>query len=66
MIDLNEYPQLRLIAWNRGEHACVTEVEALALYEANWRFVDMASMPPHERSLLQRLVAEYGHGVLNV
>ncbi|WP_217696151.1 hypothetical protein [Insolitispirillum peregrinum] len=35
---------------------------ALALYERNWRFVDLDEMRPHERTLLEHLVAIYGNG----
>lgn len=44
----------------------ISEVEALSLYERNWRFVDQAAMPAHERELVERLVRDYGNGVLLV
>ena len=40
MIRLADFPQLRMLAWNRPADAEVDEAEALALYEANWRFVE--------------------------
>jgi hypothetical protein len=65
MVKVDDYPNLALIAWNRNERV-IEEAEALALYEANWRFVDIESMPPAEKALLERLGIEYGNGVLLV
>jgi hypothetical protein len=66
MIKLADYPQLRLIAWNRQPDSVVTEKEALALYEANWRWIDERTLTPEERKLIEQLVQEVGKGVLNV
>lgn len=66
MIALADYPQLHLIAWNRRGEDLIEEQEALALYEANWRFVAPEQMEEPERQLLLRLIQQYGHGVLNV
>lgn len=65
-IRIQDYPQLALITWQRRADSELSEEEALALYEANWRYVDQASMSADEKALLQRLVVQYGHGVLNV
>lgn len=66
MLILANFPQLKLIAWNRRGDSLVHEKDALALYERNWRFVDQAALDPVERDLIDRLVREYGHGVLHV
>ena len=66
MIAIREYPQLRLLAWNRQDDDALSDAEALALYESNWRFVDQASLSEREQALLERLVREVGKGVLNV
>lgn len=66
MIAIVNYPQLRLIAWNRHDDDLIDDEEALALYEANWRFVEPEQMAESERILLQRLVQQCGNGVLNV
>lgn len=66
LLRLVDYPQLRLIAWNRQGEGFVEEEEALALYERNWRYVDEATLERNERQLIDRLVQQYGHGVLNV
>ena len=65
MIQIEKYPQLRLIAWNRptGE---VSEQEAFAIYERNWRFIDAGSLTEEERQLIERLKADYGNGVMHV
>jgi hypothetical protein len=66
MIKLADYPQLSMIAWNRQPDSNVTEKEALALYEANWRWIDERTLTPEERKLIEQLVQEVGKGVLNV
>lgn len=65
MIRIDDYPDLALLAWNRVMRE-IPEDEALALYEANWRFVDLEHLIPAERDLIDRLANRYGHGVLNV
>lgn len=65
IIPIDEYPELALLAWNRAIRDIAGD-EALALYEANWRFVDEAALAPRERALIDRLVQQYGRGVLNV
>ncbi len=66
MVKIGDYAELRLIAWNRHPDDWIEESEALALYEANWRFVDVDQMNASEKALLARLVKEQGAGVLNV
>ena len=66
MIRLSDYPQLSLIAGHRTTDSIVTEKEALALYEANWRWVDERTLTPEERALIEQLVQKLGNGVLNV
>lgn len=61
-ISIDDYPQLALIAWNRKVRT-LSEVEALALYEANRQWVDQSLMDERERALLDRLVVEHGQGV---
>ena len=61
-----DYPQLRLLAWNRNPARRVSEKDALALYERNWDLVDEAALTPRERELIQHLVTTHGNGVLHV
>ncbi|MDB6061461.1 MAG: hypothetical protein JWM78_1564 [Verrucomicrobiaceae bacterium] len=66
MIAITDFPQLKLIAWNRCLDDLLDEREALALYEANWRFIDEAELIDKERAFIDMLRIEYGNGVLNV
>jgi hypothetical protein len=63
---IGDFPQLRLIAWNRNPADTITGEEAFDLYERNWRYVDEAAMPDQERAVVHRLTHEYGHGILHV
>ena len=65
-INVNDYPQLRQLCWNRPDDAVVDGETALVLYERNWRFVDRDAITPREQELLDRLVADYGNGHLMV
>lgn len=65
VIELDRYPQLKLLAWGRHTPT-VTGREALALYERNWRHVDQGRLEAHERALLSALTKAYGHGALLV
>lgn len=65
-IRIADYPQLKLIAWNRRGDATLDENEALALYERNWRHVEVDALEPRERSLIDRLAKTIGKGVLHV
>ncbi len=65
MLNITDYPQLRLIAWNRHPDDMIDEPEALALYEANWRFIEQESLTAQERDLIQRLKQQFGAGLLN-
>lgn len=66
MLMLSDFPQLRLLAWCRPGAEAIDEEEAFALYERNWHHVDEAALEPAERALIDRLVARFGHGVMNV
>ena len=66
MIKLADYPQLRLLAWNRPADAWVDDAEAFALYEANWRLIEPADLTPAEATLIERLTQEQGKGLLLV
>ena len=65
-IVIGDFPQLRLIAWNRNPQEAISGEEALDLYERNWRFVDETAMTPDERAVLDRLIRDYGKGILHV
>jgi len=65
-IRLADYPQLERLAWQFHAGSEVTPAEALSLYERNWRHIDQAALAPHERALIQALVASLGGGRLLV
>ena len=65
-IDIDHFAQLRLLAWNRAPASVITGEDALALYERNWRFIDQGTLTAQERDLIERLVKEFGNGVLHV
>lgn len=61
---VDDYPSLKLLCWNRrGPY--ITRPDAFALYERNWRFVDLASSPERERALIDQLAREFGAGLIN-
>lgn len=64
-VRLAEYPQLASLSWHRQGEA-LSEEEALALYERNWRHVDPSQLEPAERALITRLVQRHGKGALLV
>jgi hypothetical protein len=66
MIRLADFPQLRMLAWSRPAEACVDEAEAFALYEANWRFIELDKLETPEADLIKRLTREHGAGLLLV
>jgi transcriptional regulator with XRE-family HTH domain len=65
-ISLAEYPQLQRLAWQYQGASDVTPAEALNLYERNWRHIEQGALAPHERALIQDLVASLGGGRLLV
>jgi transcriptional regulator with XRE-family HTH domain len=65
-IVLEEYPALRQLAWQIPGVAGLDPAAALALYERNWRHVDVDALVPRERALIRRLTRALGHGRLLV
>jgi len=59
-----EYGGLASICWNLREEY-LTRREAFALYERNWRYLDVDSMTEDETRLLDELREEFGRGVIN-
>ena len=62
-INVNTYPQLRTLCWNRPTDAVVDGMEALGLYENNWRMSEPVRLDGEEQKLLDLLVARFGNGV---
>lgn len=62
-IALSQYEQLRQLCWNLAPDTSMTEAEAFAIYERNWRFIDHQKLDPAEKAFLETLVNTYGNGV---
>jgi transcriptional regulator with XRE-family HTH domain len=54
-IHLTDYPQLKQLAWQVHGTDELTPVEALSIYERNWRHVDVKAMELRERQLVDAL-----------
>lgn len=65
-IRLADYPQLKKLAWQLGGAKELSPKEVLALYERNWRHIDLKQMDKKERDFIQVLIAEIGKGRLLV
>lgn len=65
-VRIADFPQLRRITWNLDPDSDLTEPEALAVYERNWRHVDQDGMSADERKLLERLIDRHGKGLFHV
>ena len=66
IITLRNYPQLQALLWNRTNKETVEEADAFALYERNWKHIDVNTLTATELQLINELTVKYGHGVLNV
>jgi transcriptional regulator with XRE-family HTH domain len=66
VIQLEDYPQLRRLAWQRKPVDKITPADALKLYERNWRHVDRSAMDASELALVKLLVDSLGGGRLLV
>jgi transcriptional regulator with XRE-family HTH domain len=65
-VQVDDYPQLKALAWQSPGVQTLTPAEALSLYERNWRHVDQARLSAKERALIQALVDRLGGGRLLV
>jgi transcriptional regulator with XRE-family HTH domain len=65
-IRLADYPQLRRLAWQLKGVKQLDPVQALDLYERNWRHVDQKAMTSRERELVALLATALGRGRLLV
>jgi transcriptional regulator with XRE-family HTH domain len=65
-IPLADYPQLRQLAWQVHGLDALTPAEALGVYERNARHLDLHTLEPAERDLLDALrVALAGTGAVS-
>lgn len=54
-IPIQQYPQLRQLAWHVKDDFELTPDEAFGLYDRYRRYLNLGQMEPHERSLLRAL-----------
>ena len=54
-VRLADYPQLKQLAWHVQGVDELTPVEALGIYERNWRHIDASTLQPHEQQLVDAL-----------
>ncbi|TSA11224.1 MAG: XRE family transcriptional regulator [Comamonadaceae bacterium] len=59
-IELANYPQLKQLAWQVQGSGELTPLEALDIYQRNWRHVDEPALQPHERQLIHALRLGFG------
>lgn len=61
-VRLQDYPQLKALAWQVHGTDTLSPAEAWGIYERNARHLDAAAMSPTERALLQALRTGLGGG----
>lgn len=59
-VRLDDYPQLKQLAWQVQGTDELTPREALGIYERNWRHLDEAALLPRERNLIDALRLAFG------
>lgn len=59
-VDLENYPQLKQLAWQVQGTNELKPAEALGIYERNWRHVDISALEPQERNLIEALRLVFG------
>jgi transcriptional regulator with XRE-family HTH domain len=62
-IHLDDYPQLKKLAWQIKADTDLTPTEALGIYERNWRHLDHLALSQSERQLIDALRLGLGKGV---
>jgi transcriptional regulator with XRE-family HTH domain len=59
-VRLNDFPQLKRLAWQlKGSRQMAIE-DALEIYERNWRHVDLKEMDAREKEFLEALLEHFG------
>jgi len=61
-IRLEDYPQLRQLAWQIHGTDALTPARALRIYERNWRHLDLHTLDARERNLVEALGLGGGSG----
>jgi transcriptional regulator with XRE-family HTH domain len=65
-IRLRDFPQLKKLAWQLPGVNEIPPLQALDLYERNWRHLDRAALSDDEAALIDALSRELGGGRLLV
>lgn len=65
-IRLDDYPQLKKLAWQLSGVEELSPRQALDLYERNWRHVERPSLSTKEAALIEALSRTFGAGRLLV
>lgn len=65
-ICLADYPELGRVAWHLPGVTTLTPLDALHLYERQWRHIDQAAMSAAEHALVAHLTRTVGRGRLLV
>lgn len=66
LIFLNNYPQLKQLAWQVQGAETLSPTEAWDIYERNWRHLDELALTVHERQLIDALRLAFGSGKSHV
>lgn len=59
-INLENYPQLKHLAWQVQGANELKPAEALGIYERNWRHVETSALEPQEQNLIEALRLAFG------
>jgi transcriptional regulator with XRE-family HTH domain len=59
-ISLEQYPELKKLAWQVHGIGALRPAEAFDIYERNWRHVDEQALSPQERELVRNLRLLFG------
>jgi transcriptional regulator with XRE-family HTH domain len=59
---LDDYPQLKKLAWQLKAGADLSPSEALSVYERNWRHIDHSALDSNERQLIDALRMSLARG----
>jgi len=65
-IRLDEYPELKKLAWQVHGIDALSPLEALGMYERNWRHLDEQALTLHEQQLIDALRLGFGDSNANV
>ncbi len=61
-ICVDEYPQLRAVAWHVAPRTHLSQAQALSIYERYWELVDVKALSVDEKQLITDLTTNVGGG----